>query len=283
MKYYTAGRRGAPLFKMGSIKDIKNSRKKILIIAIFFILFLIASGLSLVFLVIEKNKLSASLTNTKDILESLRQENKRAQTDKERFKKESEKLRGESVSYLYITTRLKQENSELQTELEGVRETIESNEAELKQREAESAKLKEKIEQSKEEIEGLLDKSKDEFSAEIEELQGQFKELKAENQQLQAHLKQERALYHYNLGVAYSQTQAYDDALKEYEKSLSYNLNNAEAHYNLGLIYEHIKNNPEKAIQHYKQYIDLAPQAYDIREVNTSIRKLEESKADTGT
>jgi tetratricopeptide (TPR) repeat protein len=39
-------------------------------------------------------------------------------------------------------------------------------------------------------------------------------------------LKQERVLYHYNLGVAYSQAKFYDEAIDEYEKSLKFNANN---------------------------------------------------------
>ena len=58
-------------------------------------------------------------------------------------------------------------------------------------------------------------------------------------------------------------------------KSLEINPGNPEAHYNLGLLYDKVKNKPEKAVIHYKKYLEIEPYAEDKEEVMKLIKKLE--------
>jgi tetratricopeptide (TPR) repeat protein len=73
----------------------------------------------------------------------------------------------------------------------------------------------------------------------------------------------ETADMHYNLGVFYVQSTEYGRAIKEFEKALDLNSDNADANYNLGFIYaEHLVDR-EKAIQYFRNYLTYAPDAKD--------------------
>ena len=74
--------------------------------------------------------------------------------------------------------------------------------------------------------------------------------------------------------MAYTQANLYDEAIEAYEKSLTFDQNNAEAHYNLGLLYDKVKTDPEKAVLHYKKYLELKPDAEDKEEIETWIQQL---------
>ncbi|MFA5157424.1 MAG: tetratricopeptide repeat protein [Candidatus Omnitrophota bacterium] len=80
---------------------------------------------------------------------------------------------------------------------------------------------------------------------------------------LKDRLLKENAVLHYNLGVFYLQRQEYNDALVEFEKVLELNPNDAATHYNLGLIYAEYIGNKNKAILHFKRYLNLDPKDKD--------------------
>jgi tetratricopeptide (TPR) repeat protein len=86
-----------------------------------------------------------------------------------------------------------------------------------------------------------------------------FAELARQNQKLIV----ETADIHYNMGVFYVQSDEYYRAIKEFEKALDLNPDNANANYNLGFIYaEHLVDR-EKAIQYFRNYLTFAPDAKD--------------------
>ncbi|KPK97829.1 MAG: hypothetical protein AMJ95_07125 [Omnitrophica WOR_2 bacterium SM23_72] len=80
---------------------------------------------------------------------------------------------------------------------------------------------------------------------------------------LKDRLLKENAVLHYNLGVYYLQKQQYPEAIREFQKDLELNPNDAAAHYNLGLIYAEYFDDKAKAISHFKRYITLDPQDKD--------------------
>ena len=63
--------------------------------------------------------------------------------------------------------------------------------------------------------------------------------------------------------------------MDSYEKALRNNPYNADAHYNLGLLYEKTKSDPDKAIEHYQEYLKLSPDANDRDEVLGWIQRLQ--------
>jgi len=87
-------------------------------------------------------------------------------------------------------------------------------------------------------------------------------------------MKKQEALLHYNLGVAYTKEKNYDMAIDEYESVLSLNPQDADTHYNLAILYDEVRKNSKKAIEHYQKYLELKPDAEDIDEVKDWIATL---------
>jgi tetratricopeptide (TPR) repeat protein len=77
-----------------------------------------------------------------------------------------------------------------------------------------------------------------------------------------------------DLGAAYAHIKNYDLAIDAYTESLRYDPRNADICYNLGLLYQQGKNNPEKAIAYLGKYLKLKPNARDKKEVEFLINML---------
>ena len=92
---------------------------------------------------------------------------------------------------------------------------------------------------------------------------------------LKQQLMKQEALLHYNLGVSYTKDKSYEMAIDEYEKALSLDPKDADSEYNLAIIYDEYRKNPKRAIEHYKKYLELRPDAADIDEVKDWISRLE--------
>ncbi|MDD5691418.1 MAG: tetratricopeptide repeat protein [Candidatus Omnitrophica bacterium] len=72
---------------------------------------------------------------------------------------------------------------------------------------------------------------------------------------------------HYNLAIIYENAGRYKEAADEYEKTLELAPDDADIHYNLAIVYDdHLQNN-EKAILHYRRYLELSPDAKDANVV----------------
>lgn len=61
------------------------------------------------------------------------------------------------------------------------------------------------------------------------------------------------------LGDAYTKTKLYKSAIEAYENALRVNPDNFDAHFNLGLLYEHYLGDTQKAIYHLKKCLKIAP------------------------
>ena len=77
------------------------------------------------------------------------------------------------------------------------------------------------------------------------------------------------------LGNGYLQSRQFDQAIGAFEKALSVDAKDADACYNLGLLYKHHRNDPAKAITYLKRYIALTPLAQNRADVEYLIRMLE--------
>jgi Tfp pilus assembly protein PilF len=60
------------------------------------------------------------------------------------------------------------------------------------------------------------------------------------------------------VGMFYFLNNKFDQAIVEFEKTIAMNPKNAEAYYNLGLIYQ-TKNNKEMAIEMFKKALTFKP------------------------
>ena len=107
-----------------------------------------------------------------------------------------------------------------------------------------------------------------------EKLEGAVLELMKEKNTDEG-LEQEVAKMHYNLGVIFQGQNKYDEAIKDFEGDLSINPNDADALYNLALIYDKGKNNRQEAIDHYNMYLKINPDATDALQVKERLTDLE--------
>jgi len=82
-------------------------------------------------------------------------------------------------------------------------------------------------------------------------------------------LARQKLNMHYNLALAYDRQGLYREEEKEYLECLWINPDDANVHYNLGILYDDKLNNNEKAIEHYKRYLQLRPSGDDTARVKT--------------
>lgn len=83
---------------------------------------------------------------------------------------------------------------------------------------------------------------------------------------LEETLQAERAGLYQELGGVYTKAKLFSRAIDAYLKSLSFRKNNAEIHYNLGLLYQYLDNNTGESSAHFKKYLELEPNAKKRKE-----------------
>lgn len=231
------------------------------------ILFIAASGILLVVLlsagigVYSRNTyLSGQLGQLNKMVQKAQEELSSMQTEREKILKDNERLQNDSVSYLTVSTKLQEEKDFLQSNLQEAQKLIEVKDSNLKQ--------------TQEQLDKLQRELKKRGPSGQAAAKAQEKKLKAGVSILQKRIQLERALYNYNLGVAYTQAKLYDEAIAAYRKSLEFNPVNPEAHYNLAIVYDRIKQDPENAVCHYRQYLKLKTDSEDKDEVLSRIEEL---------
>jgi len=78
---------------------------------------------------------------------------------------------------------------------------------------------------------------------------------------------------HLALGNWYYDNGQIEGAVEEYHKILEFDDHNVDAHLNLGIIYDDLLNDNEKAAEHYKQYLELqGPRQDEVREWLREVR-----------
>ena len=236
------------------------NRSLIISISIGLILISLSGAVGMLFF--EKKSVSAQLTQSKDMIGKLRKDLENLKTDKENADKEKEKSQKDALIYVELNNKIQKEKEKIQSGLVDAQKLIETKEAGLE-------RLKLSLERTKKQASKELAKGK-------EALETQRKELVSKIATLSSTLKKEGSLYNYNLGVAYTQAKLYDEAIEAYEKALKINPDMAEAYYNLGLIYENIEREYDKALTHYRKYLALTTDLSDKEEVSDIISKLKQ-------
>jgi tetratricopeptide (TPR) repeat protein len=97
------------------------------------------------------------------------------------------------------------------------------------------------------------------------------KKLKQELQELKELLRDLTAEYNNRLGDVYIQAELFEEAVKAYENTLTFNPQNPDAEYNLGLLFETYKKDKAKSIEHYRNYLRLKPDAPDRDDIEKII------------
>ena len=233
--------------------------KPTLLIGVGLVLVLALSGAVMVFWT-ERTRLMGQLRESDELFRKFQQETNRLEAEKAQLAHEHETLQSDAMSYVSA-------NTKLQEEADGLKGQLTNAQAQVQEKTAEIEKLQDKLEKLHKEMSRT--KTDHRLTATKE-----FKALGDKVAGLEQTLKQERALYQYNLGVVYAQAKRYDDAIEAYRKSTELDPKNADAHYNLGLLYDRVKALPDRAAWHYRRYLELKPQAEDRDEVQQWIDML---------
>jgi len=232
-------------------------KKNILISAVAAIVFLIICAA----LLLKSKGLESELAQANQMTAQMQDELKRIQAEKAKMQKENDKLHADAVSYLALNSQLQDEKDSLQKRFSEAQRSIENKESDLQKTKQKMEELEKSVNLEKSKVQGKLSEEKAVLEKRIASLEDS--------------LAKERGLYHYNLGVAYAQAKLYDEAVEAYEKSISCNPDNAEAHYNLAVLYENMKDDPDGAAIQYRMYLELRPDAEDREHVEAIIDKLE--------
>jgi chromosome segregation ATPase len=85
----------------------------------------------------------------------------------------------------------------------------------------------------------------------------------------------EKLNMHYNMASVYAREGKFTEAENEYLQALRIDPTDADVHYNLGILYDDEMKQSEKAMVHYRRYLQLNPHGLDADRVRTWLRKLE--------
>ena len=79
--------------------------------------------------------------------------------------------------------------------------------------------------------------------------------------------RKEQANMHYNMGCAYKAGRLYNKAESAFLAALALTPDDPAVHYNLGVLYDDDLKNKDKAREHYKKFLKLAPDDPDAAQV----------------
>jgi tetratricopeptide (TPR) repeat protein len=85
----------------------------------------------------------------------------------------------------------------------------------------------------------------------------------------------QRLNMHYNMASVYAREGRFAEAEYEYLQALRLDPSDADVHYNLGILYDDQLEQPEKALLHYRRYLQLNPHGEDADSVRNWVMRLE--------
>ncbi|MEI8344901.1 MAG: tetratricopeptide repeat protein [Candidatus Omnitrophota bacterium] len=177
--------------------------------------------------------------------------------------------------------------------LKQVRSSVDSFENFRVQANQEIERLKKTVvtlETERVDLEGQLKQVDQQSAQQQEDLKKQISDV---NERLKAQKATEQALYistqkkshsamvretakmHFNAGNFYYQNRDYPNAVNEYKKALFYTPDDAQAHYNLAVVSDQVLGDWATALEHYKRYVQLSPDAKDVVRIKEKIMDLE--------
>ena len=247
---------------------------KFVFITIIGILFMATvAGFALYVSEAEKNRLQRT-----EILKTSEEAQDEVKKLKDEVKKEKDSGQSEKKKVLDQITAFSQEKDAAEKEVERLKKeiaqersfSINTNDDINKLRQA-IGKLRSQNKEGIAELEDLFKKKLRAYETRILSLEAQLSKSKER-------FDTEADRYHYNLGVIYTQTKDYEQAVKEYKKSLEFNPRNARAHYNLGIIYDDYFKDKTNAKVHYRDFLSLDPISDDADTVREWLTNLGSGK-----
>ena len=170
-----------------------------------------------------------------------------------------------------IISKLEKKISKAREEAKGLEEKLKENTSLISGLEAELKEFKKQLELKEDElsaIERRAEKDRIKLIWRLKKINRKNLLLEKKNDLLEEKMeilketgRKENAGLYEKLGTALTQAKSFDRAIEAYEKSLAFDANNAGVHYNLGLLYEHAREDSKKAVSHLRKYLRLSPDA----------------------
>ncbi|MCK5528887.1 MAG: tetratricopeptide repeat protein [Kiritimatiellae bacterium] len=117
--------------------------------------------------------------------------------------------------------------------------------------------------------------SKDELELQLAAARGEIERLKGIVDRILVANRRERAKMQYNMGCLYRHGGHKLKAKEAFLAALKLNPSDSAIHYNLGILYEEDLKMPVKAHEHYKRFLELAPNDKDAGKVYEWMKALE--------
>ena len=159
--------------------------------------------------------------------------------------------------------RMKKKNASLGQRSEREKATLMRQYEDAQKQFAEKSKERDGQIDKMEKILAVVQKEKEGLSREIKRMPGEFARMARHKQRL----LEDTANMHYNLGVFYSKQKDYRRALAEFEEAVRLKPDHALAAYNLGHLYAAYYKDRDKAVEYFKKYLGISPDAADKNEV----------------
>jgi len=229
------------------------------------LIFIIAGaliGIIFIFGLVKINELNRKLSTMKMLADKDQNEAERLRAEKDKLSKERDKLQADAVSYLASNSQLQDDKERLEKNINDFKNILGNKDAELQL-----------VKGRMEKIEKANKEENAEFSA---KQKAEKAHLENKVRELEGALKKEKGAYFYNLGVIYAEQEKYQEAFDAFRKSLQFDPENAEALYNIAILYEKSEDNPKKAVECYKKLLQLNPKPEDINEIKEAIKRLEQ-------
>ena len=207
----------------------------------------------------EITRLSTEVDTAKKSVQSLEELNKTLSSSESSLQKQTQKVedleKKLATAESFIQKR-KDKSSELEKRYQAVKTdaTQSAQYAKLLESEWLSSLAKEK------DLQKDLDKTVAEFSS---------------NNQDKGRLERDVATMHYNMAVILTDQKNFEAAIREYKKVLELRPNDADAHYNIGVIYDTEMKDNIHAIEHYKAYLKISPNSKEALRVSEWVQEKE--------
>jgi|GEM_PF-831397 len=242
-------------------------------------LFGVIGGLLAVLLVIVGLRYSAEVQKNKLLLTENQKTVASAEEEVSKLKKDLSETREKNIiDSKKISSQVEQclkEKSGVSAELETTKKLLESERNKAEEANVSAGKLRDEvIRLQRKNQEDVADVEKS-LKKKVRNYEARILSLEAALEKAQKKLKTEAERYHYKLGVIYSQQKEFDSAVTEFRTVLGYNPKNAQAHYNLGIIYDDYFKDKKNASVHYHSFLDSNPKPEDAEAVREWLTNLE--------
>lgn len=232
---------------------------------------------------------------TGELFQALQRENAELKKQAQDLRIELEKLRQETVSLQSRLVGLAAEKGALESRLASLRQAREAADERTAQADRATAQAAETLSQLRDLIRSQAEAVAAQKSV-IAETTAEKKEWRSEAQAASAAAERavseaerakaaeatarqlfvrEEALGQYNIAVLKSAAGKYREAEKHFLACLKLLPDDADTHYNLGVLYEDRLRAPAKAVKHYRRFLELRPTGRDAEKVAQWLDKLE--------